>query len=619
MLAWAVAVGVFAVIAATALALLGRTVARSRSHRARWSAEAAVAASRLRSVVDTVAEPILIVDGDGKITLANRSAGQLFAAPAEELAACHIEQLVPTFRGGPGPHAGGGGSPPSTSSDATLSAFRRDGRSFQARVDSAGLGDDGSRIVVVRDLAAARAGRPLLAQQAVRDSLTGLPSEQQLRDRLRDRVEQAAGRRAPFSLFVLDLDGFAEVNQRFGHGVGDRLIAAVGERLRQTLRTTDLVARLGGDDFAVVPGGGATPASSARIARQVLAALRKPFVINGRSVEISASLGIAHYPDHGEDADLLMVRAEAARVAAKRARRGWAVYRPDDDATELEDRAVRLGELRRAIDNQELELFYQPVVRVADSALVGLDASVRWRHRRLGLLEPDQFVRIAEQSEIIRPLTRCILGLAVEQQAAWREQGHALRVAVTLAGRNAQDRQLPRVLAGLLERWRVPTSAVCVTIDENTRLPARSPVLQSLAEAGHVLAVDNYGSESSALLRLRDLPFTELRLDPALVSTLREEGGDLAAVRDLVEMAHALGLSVIARGVDHDTTLSALQRLGCDSAQGRLWGEPVPAGAVIPLLRLLARQSRFPGLGRYRSPQPAGGSAAPGQAEDVGS
>jgi EAL domain-containing protein (putative c-di-GMP-specific phosphodiesterase class I) len=302
-----------------------------------------------------------------------------------------------------------------------------------------------------------------------------------------------------------------------------------------------------------------------------------------------------------------MRNAETARQAAKQARRGWTVYTPADDTSEIEDRAVRLAELRKALDNQELELFYQPVVRVADSALLAVDATVRWRHQRHGLLTPDQFVPAAEQTDIIRPLTRSILGLALQQQARWREQGHALRINVKIAGRNVQDRQLPRAVSSLLERWTVPANSLSITVDENTTLSMAAPVLHALAENGVGVALGNYGSDSASLLRLRGLPFTELRLDGSLVASARREGVEAAAVRGIVDLAHALNLTVIATGVDDEATRSAIQQLGCDAARGRLWGEPVPAGAVIPLLRLLARQARFPGLGRYRpgaSPPP---------------
>jgi len=265
---------------------------------------------------------------------------------------------------------------------------------------------------------------------------------------------------------------------------------------------------------------------------------------------------------------------------------------------------VRLAELRRAIDNQELELFYQPVVRLADSALLALDATVRWRHQRHGLLTPDQFVPAAEETEIIRPLTRCVLGLAIEQQAHWRGEGHALRVNVKIAGRNVQDRQLPRAVSGLLERWGVPPASLSITVDENTTLSMEAPVLQSLAKMGVGVALDDYGSDSTSLLRLRALPFTELRLDVSLVASAHREGVEAAAVRGIVELAHALNLTVIAAGIDDEAARTSIQRLGCDAAEGRLWGDPVPSGAVIPLLRLLARQSRFPGLSRYRPGSP---------------
>jgi diguanylate cyclase (GGDEF)-like protein/PAS domain S-box-containing protein len=596
-----------ALLAALLLLALGaactavvRQFQRNRSRLEERAADLTASAIRLRAVADAVTEAILILDGDGQVTLANRAAERLFGAADGTLTSCHVEQLLPAFRPGASDLPMGG----SGLGQASAAAFRRDATSFSAQVDSRLVGEGEGRIVVVRDISQVRAQSAALLHQTLHDSLTGLPNDRQFREALLARLEVAAARRAPFSVFLLDLDRFAEVNESLGHGVGDRLLVAVAERLRRTLRATDVVARLGGDDFAIIPGGSATPAASARIARQVLAAFKEAVTVDGHSLEAGISIGIANFPDHGGDAQTLMANAEVARQAAKQARRGWRVYAPADGTSEIEDRAVRLAELRRAIDNQELELFYQPLVRLADSALLALDATVRWRHPRHGLLTPDQFVPAAEETEIIRPLTRCALGLAIEQQANWRDQGHALRVNVKIAGRNVQDRQLPRAVSGLLERWGVPPASLSITVDENTTLSMEAPVLQSRAKMGVGVALDNYGSDSTSLLRLRALPFTELRLDGSLVASARREGVEAAAVRGIVELAHALNLTVIATGVDDEAARISIQRLGCDAAEGGLWGDPVPSGAVIPLLRLLARQSRFPGLSRYRPGSP---------------
>ena len=583
-----------------ACAVVARQFQRDRNRLEERAADLSASATRLRAVADAVTEAILILTGDGQVTLANRAAHRLFGATDGTLTGCHVEQLLPAFRPGASdlPMAGSGPG------QAEVAAFRRDGTSFSAQVDSRLVADGEGRIVVVRDMSEVRAQSAALLHQTLHDSLTGLPNDRQFREALLARLEVAAARRAPFSVFLLDLDRFAEVNESLGHGVGDRLLVVVAERLRRTLRATDVVARLGGDDFAIIPGGSATPAASARIARQVLAAFKEPVTVDAHSLEAGISIGIANFPDHGGDAQTLMTHAEVARQAAKQARRGWRVYTPADDTSEIEDRAVRLAELRKAIDNQELELFYQPVVRLAGSAQLALDATVRWRHQRHGLLTPDQFVPAAEETEIIRPLTRCVLGLAIEQQAHWRDQGHALRVNVKIAGRNIQDRQLPRAVSGLLERWGVPPTSLSITVDENTTLSMEAPVLRSLAKMGVGVALDDYGSDSTSLLRLRALPFAELRLDGSLVASARREGVEAAAVRGIVELAHALNLTVIATGVDDEAARTSIQRLGCDAAEGGLWGDPVPSGAVIPLLRLLARQSRFPGLSRYRPGSP---------------
>jgi diguanylate cyclase (GGDEF)-like protein len=542
-----------------ACSALVRQSRRDRSRLEERAADLSASATRLRAVADAVTEAILILAGDGQVTLANRAAHRLFGAADGTLTGCHVERLLPAFRPGASDLPMGGSGP----GQAEVAAFRRDETTFSAQVDSRLIAEGEGGIVVVRDMSEVRAQSAALIHQTLHDSLTGLPNDRQFREALLARLEVAAARRAPFSVFLLDLDRFAEVNESLGHGVGDRLLVVVAERLRQTLRATDVVSRLGGDDFAVIPEGSATPAASARIARQVLAAFKELVAVDGHALEAGISIGIANFPDHGADAQTLMAHAEIARQAAKRARRGWRVYTPADDTSEIEDRAVRLAELRKAIDSQELELFYQSVVRLAESALLGLDATVRWRHPRHGLLAPDQFVPAAEETEIIRPLTRCALGLAIEQQAHWRDQGHALRVNVKIAGRNVQDHQLPRAVSGLLERWGVPPASLSITVDENTTLSLEAPVLRSLAKMGVGIALDDYGSDSTSLLRLRALPFTELRLDGSLLASARHEGVEAAAVRGIVELAHALNLTVIATGVDDEAARTSIQRLGC--------------------------------------------------------
>ena len=341
-----------ALLAALLLLALGaactavvRQFQRDRSRLEERAADLSVSAIRLRAVADAVTEAILILDGDGQVTLANRAAERLFGAADGTLTGCHVEQLLPAFRPGASDLPMGGSGP-----GQAAAAFRRDATSFSAQVDSRLVAEGEGRIVVVRDISEVRAQSAALLHQTLHDSLTGLPNDRQFREALLARLEVAAARRAPFSVFLLDLDRFAEVNQSLGHGVGDRLLVAVAERLRRTLRATDVVARLGGDDFAIIPGGSATPAASARIARQVLAAFKEAVTVDAHSLEAGISIGIANFPDHGGDAQTLMANAEVARQAAKQARRGWRVYTPADGTSEIEDRAVRLAELRRAID-----------------------------------------------------------------------------------------------------------------------------------------------------------------------------------------------------------------------------------------------------------------------------
>ncbi|MBI4493323.1 MAG: EAL domain-containing protein [Chloroflexi bacterium] len=420
------------------------------------------------------------------------------------------------------------------------------------------------------------------ALQALHDALTGLPNRALLYDRLHQAILTARRNNAALALLVMDLDRFKEVNDALGHCAGDLLVQQVGQRLRGVLRASDTVARLGGDEFAVVlPGTNGEGATLA--ARKLLHALEELFVVEGQSLDVGMSIGIALYPLHGEDVETLLRRADIAMYLAKRGRGGYAVYTSEQDQ-HTPHRLALMGELRTAIEQEQLLLHYQPQVHFKSGQVVGLEALVRWQHPQRGLIPPDQFITLAERTGLIQPLSRWVLGQALRQCQAWRQAGLALPVAVNLSARNLHDPHLPGMIATLLATWGLPPPWPSVEITESAVMtnPHRAiEVLGRLQAMGVRISIDDFGTGYSSLAYLKRLPVDELKIDKTFVRTMAVDRKDLAIVRATIELAHSLGLSVVAEGVENQATLDHLAALGCDAAQGYYLSRPLPAPELV--------------------------------------
>jgi diguanylate cyclase (GGDEF)-like protein len=423
-----------------------------------------------------------------------------------------------------------------------------------------------------------------LEHQALHDLLTDLPN----RTMLHHRLDQALARRAPdgsLALLLIDLDRFKEINDTFGHQYGDLLLQQIEPRLRTVLAGGDVVARLGGDEFAVLLTD-ADAAHAERVARQLLLALDEPFSVAGYTLDIGGSIGISVCPEHASDPDLLLRRADIAMYVAKRSSRGLAVYSPEHDQ-HSPDRIALVGELRRAIDNDELVLLYQPKVSLQTGRTIGVEALVRWHHPRRGLVAPDQFVPLAEQTGLIRALSRWVLDTALRQARAWRKAGLDVPIAVNLSMRDLHDPELPDIVAMLLAAWQVPSSSLMVEITENGLMadPARAlTTVAALRAMGIRIAIDDFGTGYSSLAYLKRLPVDELKIDRSFVRELAANRDDLAIVRSTIGLGHDLRLKIVAEGVEDVETLALLRSLGCDIGQGYHIGRPVTADALFEQL-----------------------------------
>jgi diguanylate cyclase (GGDEF)-like protein/PAS domain S-box-containing protein len=433
-----------------------------------------------------------------------------------------------------------------------------------------------------------RASEARFQHQALHDPLTDLPNRVLLHDRLGQAITAARRdpHRQPVALLVLDLDRFKEVNDTLGHHAGDRLLQEVGRRLRGALRDSDTVARLGGDEFAaVLPGADAAAAASA--AAKLQTALDVPLVLEGQVLSLAASIGIAAYPVHGDDADTLLRHADMAMYNAKRAQSGIATYAPDHDSQSSERRAF-VAALQRAITLEELSLHYQPQLDCRSGLVSGVEALVRWWHPQLGLIQPDQFVPLAEQSGLIGQLTRWILASALSQSATWHDVGPSPGLSVNISSFDLLDEHLPGFVATQLDRWQFPANRLTLEVSETALLtdPERSvAALTRLRELGLRIALDDFGAGLSPLGLLRGWPLDEVKTDVSLLRNALADAADRAMVRATIELAHALGLHVVAEGVENDATLRRLQELGSDRVQGYGIARPMPSSLLVRWLQ----------------------------------
>ena len=416
---------------------------------------------------------------------------------------------------------------------------------------------------------------------ALHDDLTGLPNRRSLYERLAAEMS-AAQPGYEFSLLLVDLDRFKEVNDVLGHQSGDDLLRQVAARFAREVRGEDLLARLGGDEFAVLVGGWRGAEAGLEIARRLSDALCQEFILSGVPVHVEASIGIARYPFDGADATTLLRCADSAMYAAK------------DLSTELElfdgkrdhhspTRLKRLGELRQALDRGELVLHYQPKLLLESGRIPGVEALVRWQHPEHGLLPPGEFVPLAEQTGLIKPLTSFVLRAALQQVNAWQTAGHDLSIAVNISERSLLDPDFPDEVTCILLDAGVPPHHLELEITEGTIMadPVRAAaVLRRLDDLGVVLSLDDFGTGYSSLSRLRELPISEIKIDRSFAARIETDERDIAIMRSTIELGHNLGCSVVAEGLETAEALQRVTSLGCDTGQGFHIARPLEADAI---------------------------------------
>jgi diguanylate cyclase (GGDEF)-like protein len=457
--------------------------------------------------------------------------------------------------------------------------------------------------------------------QAHHDELTGLSNRKLLIRQTSDALADAERSGTKVGFLLLDLDRFKEVNDTLGHPVGDRLLRIVAHRLTHSVRPGDLVARLGGDEFAVLLPAVREVGAAREVAARLRAALSDPIRLEGMSFDIEASVGIALYPDDATGFELLMQHADVAMYLAKERRSGVERYVADSDRNSPA-RLALLGDLRRGMDSGELELHFQPKVILETGLTAGMEALVRWQHPVRGLMKPDEFIPLVEQSYLMRDLTFQVVDRALAQAAAWRRDGLPVQVSLNVAGRDLLDASLAETIGRGLDRYELPPGAVLLEINERvlTSEPAyAATAVEALAALGVALSLDDFGTGYSSLVRLKRLPVSEVKIDSSFIARLLHSADDEVIVQSIVDLVRALDIDSVAEGVESAEVANALRVMGCKAAQGWHFSKPLSAVPATAWLIEHGVASEFPtplppahsAVGPPAAPSAASAASAP--------
>lgn len=542
--------------------------------------------ARFSGIISIAADAIIMVNEAQRIVLFNRGAEQVFGYQASEVIGQPLDLLLPLRAietHGEYLRAFGASSETSRfmgSRVCKISGHRKDGTEFPAEASIAKWSRNGETLytAVLRDITERERAEEAIQHLAYFDPLTGLPNRTRFHEIAQRAILAGQYEGKPVAVLVMDLDRFKEINDTLGHHRGDFVLQQVGLRLKKALRPTDAIARLGGDEFGVVLPI-AAPEDAFVVAQKLLKVMESPFDIEGLPINIEPSIGIAVYPDHGESADSLLQRADVAMYVSKKGGRGYTLYAPDLDRHSPR-RLALLGELRRGIESGQLFLHYQPKVDLVLKRVVGVEALVRWQHPELGRVPPDQFIGPAEQTGLIGPLTQLVLKEALTQCQAWIQGGKRIPVAVNLSVRNLQDPRFPDQVAEMLQAFSVPPEFLELEITESGIMADAETAMRTitrLSEMGISLAIDDFGIGYSSLGYLQRLRVDSIKIDRSFVLNMRVSEGDRTIVRATIDLAHNLGLKVVAEGVEDQETLEKLTSLGCDAAQGYHTCRPISA------------------------------------------
>ncbi|MEY2567315.1 MAG: hypothetical protein QOE35_1844 [Actinomycetota bacterium] len=563
---------------------LAREVAEKRSE------------ARFRSLVTNASDAILVVDDQGIVRYHTPSAPRVLGRDELELLDRPFADVLATDDAG---QLGLLLVTPGVTTTVEWQVGGADGvwRDMEVvAADLRGQAAVGGLVLTMRDITDRKALDAELRRQALHDTLTGLPNRSLFHDRVVHALDRAARRRAEVAVLFLDLDDFKMVNDSLGHATGDQLLVAVAARLQSSLKGGDTLARFGGDEFAVLLEDGDAATAAERVAQRVQDVMREPFGVGEEDVPVHVSIGIA-VGRAGEDTPNGLLRdADLAMYVAKR--NGKARF--ERFVPEMHEQAIRrlevASELRRAIDDGDLVLFYQPIVEVATGRILGAEALVRWNHRHRGLIPPSEFIPVAETTGLVIPLGRWVLDEACRQTRQWQQAGlvdDGFYVSVNLSARHLRDSTVVDDVVHALERSGMPATALLVEVTETALVEDLDPagtVLHDLKNLGVRLAIDDFGTGYSSLARLSTFPLDVVKIDKSFVDRVAQHADGDAMVRAVVDLSHTMGMRTVAEGVEREEQALALDRLGCTMAQGYLFAPPMPAAAMTETLEAESRR-----------------------------
>ncbi len=548
--------------------------------------------TRIRAVTENAFDAIITTDENGVIDTINHAVEKMFGYEPDDLIGQNVSVLMPEPYGKEHDRyihrylVTGKGRLINNRTE--LVGQRKDGSNFplELALSEMHIGERRFFVAIGRDITENKRQTEALQHQALHDALTELPNRSLLSDRIRQGILLAQREHHELALLVMDLDRFKDINDTLGHQYGDAVLQQVSERMREILRESDTIARLGGDEFAILLPN--TTLEQARsLADKLLNAIEEPLSIGEQVLHVGGSIGITQYPQHGEDEVTLLQRADVAMYVAKREHRGAAVYDPSSDQHSLRNLAL-LGELRGGIEQNQLQLYFQPKVDLSSGKVCGVESLVRWRHPEHGLMYPDEFVPLAEQTGLIAPLSLWALKAGLNTCSNFHDDDMQMDVAVNLSVRNLQDPRFPDKVAHLIEENGANACRLRLEITETAIMadPGRAlEVLNSLSTMGVKLSIDDFGTGYSSLAHLKQMPVDELKIDKSFVSGMLEDESDAVIVRSIIDLAHNIGITVVAEGVESKQIYDALKEMGCDAVQGYYMCPPVTADDLIEWLR----------------------------------
>jgi len=547
---------------------------------------------RLQAVTEHAFDGMVIIDESGRIKTVNPAMARMFEYSTVELLGQNINIIMPAPMSGKHDKCLSdylhGARPKVLNRIREETACRKDGTHFPVEMTVSEMKIDGQRyfLGILRDISSRKAQMDALRHQALHDALTGLPNRTLLVDRVEQAIARARREGGLVAVLYMDLDSFKEINDTLGHYFGDKVLQLVALQVQQVIRESDTLARLGGDEFSILLPG-ADEQDAIRIATKVREKLGEHFSLDGRMLHLGVSIGVVLFPRDGADVSTLIRHADIAMYAAKGRAMGVAAYDPALDHYNI-DNLMLMGELRAAIAEEKLEMYFQPVIDLHTGRISGVEALVRWPHPVHGLLYPDAFIPMAERTGLIQELGSAVLKQTLVTCGACRDVGMKLTVAVNLSVKDIQDPRLPDQVADILADTGAAAHHLKLEITESAmmadpKLALRT--LESLHDMGIKLAIDDFGTGFSSLAYLKELPVDDIKIDRVFVMDMLDDESNAMIVRSTIDLAHNMGLRVIAEGVENQAVYDALAALSCDEAQGYYMGRPLPVDELLKWIR----------------------------------